>query len=154
MVSTVIPSVKREDVKPGDNLCSYCTGKCCRYFALPMETPTTWKDFDYIRWYMIHGRVSVFVDDETWYLMVHNDCSYLLPNNFCGAYEKRPSICREYTTESCEYDGDGAHDKYFETPEQIWEYAEAVLPRVERKEAARTLTLPIIEPMSLESCRK
>ena len=38
-----------------------------------------------------------------------------------------PSICREYTTEHCEYEDEWVYDQYFETPEQVVEYMEAVL---------------------------
>ena len=55
-------------------------------------------------------------------------CQYLTADNRCGIYFNRPKICREYTTDDCEYDGDWSFEKIFETPEQIWEYAEAVLP--------------------------
>ena len=85
-----VPKFRREDLKPGEWLCSYCTAKCCRYFALPIDTPTTWQDFDYLRWFMMHGRVSLFVEGETWYLMVYADCQHLLPDNRCGTYETRP----------------------------------------------------------------
>lgn len=138
--------VSREDLKPGQVLCEFCTAKCCRYFALPIETPTERNDFDYLRWYMIHGRVSVFVDEGTWYLMVHADCKHLLSDHRCGIYETRPQICRDYTTENCEYEDDACYDKFFETPEQIWEYAEAVLPPVKKKRrrANRDVTLPVL----------
>ena len=33
-----------------------------------------------------------------------------------------------YTTDECEYDDDWSFTKIFETPGQIWEYAEAMLP--------------------------
>ena len=72
------PQFRRKDLKPGEVLCEHCTAKCCRYFALPIDTPKTWDDFDSIRWYMTHGRVSLFVDEGTWYLMIHADCRYLL----------------------------------------------------------------------------
>ncbi len=75
---------KREDLKPGEVLCTYCTGRCCRYFALPLETPETRDDFDHIRWYMLHGDVNVFVEGEDWYLVVNNVCRHLLPDNRCG----------------------------------------------------------------------
>ena len=39
----------RKDLGPDEVLCEYCTAKCCRYFALPIETPKTFKDFEYIR---------------------------------------------------------------------------------------------------------
>ena len=37
---------KREDLPADANLCEYCTAKCCRYFALPIETPENLKDLD------------------------------------------------------------------------------------------------------------
>lgn len=122
------PKIKREDLKPGEVLCEHCTAKCCRYFALPIDTPESCDDFDHIRWYMLHGRVGVFVEDKTWYLVVYADCRHILPDYRCGIYEQRPSICRTYTTDECEYEDDAVYEKFFETPEQIWEYAEAVLP--------------------------
>ncbi len=137
-------TMRRKDLKPDEVLCSYCTAKCCRYFALPIETPESWEDFDHIRWYMIHGRVSLFVDEGVWYLMVHADCEHLQPDQRCGNYEERPNICRTYTTKNCEYDDDACYDQLFETAEQIWEYAEAILPPKERKKANKTLGLPIL----------
>ena len=138
------PKVSREDLKPGEMLCSYCTGKCCRYFALPIDTPQTWADYDHIRWYMMHGRVSMFVEDETWYLMVHADCQHLQDDYRCGNYEQRPRICRSYTTDNCEYDDGECYDKLFETPEQIWEYAEAVLPPQKRNRKNHSIRLPVL----------
>ncbi len=117
----------RDQLKPGEVLCQYCTAKCCRYFALPIETPTEFKDFEYIRWYLLHERASIFKDDDDWYLLVHTVCKHLQANNMCGIYETRPQICREYTTDNCEYDDDWVYDRYFETPEQVEEYAEATL---------------------------
>jgi hypothetical protein len=77
----------------------------------------------------LHDRASVFVDDEVWYLLVHTTCRHLRDDNLCGIYETRPQICRDYTTDACEYEDDWVYDKYFETPEQIAEYAEALMPR-------------------------
>jgi uncharacterized protein len=141
-----VPKFRRENLKPGESLCSYCTAKCCRYFALPIDKPTTWQDFDYLRWFMMHGRVALFVEGKTWYLMVYADCKHLLPDYRCGTYETRPSICRAYKTVDCEYDDDAVYDQFFETPEQIWEYAEAVLPprRTRGKRKSLPVSLPIL----------
>lgn len=119
--------VHREDLKPDECLCSYCPAKCCRYFALPIDTPTDWADFDYMRWYLLHEHATVFVEEDCWYLLVHTRCKHLRDDNLCGIYATRPQICRDYTTEKCEYEDDWVYDQYFETPEQVAEYAEAVL---------------------------
>jgi Fe-S-cluster containining protein len=129
MEATLTRKPSREDLRPGEVLCDHCTAKCCRYFALPIEEPKTRRDFDFIRWYLLHDRATVFTEDDTWYILVHTVCRHLQPDQRCGIYETRPEICREYTTESCEYDDDWVYDRYFETPEQVEEYAEAVLPR-------------------------
>jgi uncharacterized protein len=120
--------IPREQVPAGDCLCDHCVGKCCRYFSLPIETPTTWDDYDAIRWYLAHGQTLIYVDKETWFLLVSTRCGYLQSDNRCGIYHDRPKICREYTTDDCEYDTAWSFERLFETPEQIWEYAEALLP--------------------------
>jgi Fe-S-cluster containining protein len=117
---------RREDLKPDENLCDHCTAKCCQYFALPMDEPTTPQDFDFLRWFLLHDRASVFTEDETWYLLVHTPCKHLLPDNRCGIYDRRPQVCRDYTTAKCEYHDDWTYERYFETPEQVEEYAEAI----------------------------
>ncbi|MCA9090710.1 MAG: YkgJ family cysteine cluster protein [Planctomycetaceae bacterium] len=128
MVTATKKKFQREDLKAGEVLCEYCTAKCCRYFALPVDTPKNRKDFDNFRWYMLHGRVAFFVEDGTWFLMVYADCKHLQPDHMCGIYETRPQICRDYSTDNCEFDDDALYDMYFETPEQLWEFAQAILP--------------------------
>lgn len=141
---------RKEDLKPGENLCEHCTAKCCRYFAFPIDEPKEREDFDHLRWYMLHGRVGVFVEDDTWYLLVHADCKHLQSNHMCGIYHTRPQICRDYSTDNCEYDDDATYDLFFETPEQIWEYAEAVLPAEElhhfstERPKATEIPLPVL----------
>ncbi|WP_390623523.1 YkgJ family cysteine cluster protein [Stieleria maiorica] len=118
--------LKRDQVPQGDNLCDHCTAKCCHYFALPIDEPANRKDFDYIRWYLLHERATVFVEDHSWYLLVHTTCKHLRDDHRCGIYETRPQICRDYTTDDCEFDDDWCYEQYFETPEQIDEYADAL----------------------------
>jgi Fe-S-cluster containining protein len=129
----VLPRVRikprREDLRPGESLCDHCSAKCCKYFALPIDTPTDRQDFDYIRWYLLHDRATVFVDDGTWYLLVHTRCRHLQSDNRCGIYETRPQICRDYSADNCEYEDDWTYQQYFETPEQVEEYMELVLPK-------------------------
>jgi Fe-S-cluster containining protein len=128
-MSLPIVKLRREAVPPGEVLCKYCTAKCCRYFALPIDGPTSYKDFEYMRWFLLHDQATVFTEDETWYLLVHTECKHLGSDNLCGIYDTRPQICRDYTTDDCEYEDSWVYERYLETAEQVAEYAEALLPR-------------------------
>ena len=140
------PKLPREHLPPGANLCEHCTAKCCRYFALPIDKPQTEQDFDYLRWYLLHDRASVFLEDGDWYLLVHTVCKHLQGDHRCGIYYTRPQICRDYTTDECEYEDAWTYDHYFETPEQIHEFAEAVLPKRPQQSlrSPRPEALPIL----------
>ncbi len=129
MVKIAPKKPDREDLGPDEVLCEYCPGKCCRYFALPIETPTSRKDFEFVRWYLLHDRATIFTEDDDWYLLVHTKCKHLGDDNRCGIYTTRPQICRDYTTEACEYEDDWTYEHYFETHEQIHEYAEAIIQK-------------------------
>ena len=138
------PAVARRDFPPGTDACAHCTGRCCRYFALPVDTPEDRRGFDFLRWYLLHGNCCVFVDGDTWFLQVYGDCEHLMPDHRCGIYDTRPDICRGYSNETCEYDGDGRHDKLFECAEQIDEYADALLGPRDRPPAPVPSPLPVI----------
>lgn len=145
MATALKPKPSREELKPGEVLCDHCTAKCCRYFALPIDTPESDSDFQFVRWYLLHEHATVFTEDDTWYLLVHTPCKHLGADNMCGIYETRPNICREYSTKDCEYEDDWTYDRYFETAEQIAEYAEAVLTRPGKaKRSPKPPSLPII----------
>lgn len=139
--------IPRDQVPEGEHVCSYCTAKCCRYYAFPITEPTTWQCFDYMRWFLMHGTAAVFVDEGTWYLQVHADCQHLLPDNRCGIYETRPAVCRKYTTDECEYDVDSGHQLFFESAEQVEEYAEAILPKKKRLPWTRFKADPLALPV-------
>lgn len=117
--------VRRDELQPGESLCEYCTAKCCRYFTVPLDRPTCPSDFDYLRWYLLHDYATIFTEDDNWFLLVHSDCEHLLSDHRCGIYNTRPRICREYSTSDCEYDDDYTYDRYFETPQQLFEYMDA-----------------------------
>jgi uncharacterized protein len=144
-VGPKIIRMRRDDVqlKEGESLCDHCVAKCCKYFALPIDKPTERKDFEYIRWFLMHDRATVFVDEDTWYLLVHTECKHLQSDNRCGVYETRPQICRDYTTDNCEYDDNWTYDQYFETSEQIDDYMEVILPK-KKGESIRSKMPPLL----------
>ena len=122
-------------------LCDKCTGLCCRYFALPIETPEDREDYDDIRWYLCHENVSVFVEDDDWYINLDNKCSYLSEKDFqCDIYTKRPKICRKYTTKDCDYvPGEYDYELHFVDDKQMEEYIRIKFDNNIKKEQAGTL---------------
>lgn len=104
--------------------CSKCTGLCCRYFALPIDTPEDWDDYDDIRWYLAHENVTVFVEDGDWYLNIKNKCTHLSEEDYkCDIYEIRPKICRGYSEDSCDLTGDNYEwELNFTSDKQMEEY--------------------------------
>ena len=123
----------RAEVPQDVPLCAFCTAKCCRYFALAIDTPDCWRDFEYMRWFLLHEGAAVFTEEGAWYLLVYGGCKHLRSDQRCAIYPTRPQVCREYTTRKCEFDDAWVYDRYLETAEQVNEYAEAVLgPRRRR----------------------
>jgi Fe-S-cluster containining protein len=137
----------REQLKPNESLCDHCVAKCCRYFALPLDTPTRRKDFDTFRWFLLHGKTSIFVEKKTWYLQVHTECRELLPDYRCGVYETRPQICRDHSTINCEYEDDWTYDLFFEAPEQLDEYLEARFPLRGKNIRSQRPGLPMLKTL-------
>jgi Fe-S-cluster containining protein len=105
-------------------LCDKCTGLCCRYFALPIDTPSDPEDYDDIRWYLCHEDITVFVEDGDWYININNKCRHLREKDYkCDIYNKRPRICRGYNHKDCDYtDGEYDYELYFTDNKQMEEY--------------------------------
>jgi Fe-S-cluster containining protein len=111
-------------------LCEHCTAACCRYIALPIDTPETRAEFEDVRWYLLHENISVFVEDGEWYINMATPCRHLQPDQRCGIYATRPRICRKYTTENCDYhSGDYGWEHHFTCPEHLDEYLRTHLDR-------------------------
>lgn len=107
----------------GSVLCEQCAAACCRYLAIPLDRPRTRRDYDDIRWYLMHEGVSVFVEDGDWFVQFQARCRNLQPDNRCGVYETRPEICREYEPGDCDYSGaDFGYDAFFTHPAQLEAY--------------------------------
>ncbi len=107
----------------GSVLCEQCTAACCRYIALPIDKPTAARDFDDIRWYLMHEGVSVFVEDGDWYVQFQTRCRNLGADNRCMIYTARPQICREYEPGACDYSGVSyGYEHWFTHPRQIEEF--------------------------------
>jgi len=103
-MASMAPATKTLEIV-GSVLCEHCAGACCRYVALPIDKPRTLRDYDDIRWYVMHEGFSVFVEDGDWYVQVQARCKNLQADNLCRIYETRPRICREYQGGDCDYGG-------------------------------------------------
>ncbi|HEX7077518.1 MAG TPA: YkgJ family cysteine cluster protein [Candidatus Eisenbacteria bacterium] len=90
----------RYELPPG-NPCEGCD-HCCRYMTVAIAPPRTRRDFDNIRWYVLHRGVSVYADWEgTWMVQFDTPCAWLKDGR-CSHYALRPDICREYDPAECE----------------------------------------------------
>ncbi len=107
-----------------NNQCEQCNGRCCRYFALPIETPEDRGDYDDIRWYLCHEDVTVFVEDGDWYLNIRNKCRHLSDKDqTCEIYAQRPRICRGYRHADCDFiKGEYDYELHFTDDRQMAEY--------------------------------
>lgn len=117
-----------------DILCQKCAGLCCRYVALPIESPDTKGDYDDIRWYLAHEGISVFVEDDEWFINIAGRCKYLDKDNRCDIYDTRPRICRGYKDGNCDYhSGDYGYELYFTSTEELDEYIKSIGKEIKRK---------------------
>lgn len=106
--------------------CRECDALCCRYVATGIDRPVCKRDYDHIRWYLMHRNVFVFVDHEgEWYLEFATDCTRLGTSGECLRYEERPRICRQHGAGAVECEFKGDHSPYrlrFSSPEDFEAY--------------------------------
>lgn len=108
-----------------ENKCDYCKQSiCCTYITQEIDAPKKMKDYDYLLWLVSHKNVSVFKDDDGWFLSAANPCEHLQSNGNCGIYHTRPQICRDHSNDCCEFDGPAEEDylKYFNSYESLDTY--------------------------------
>lgn len=107
----------------GSIQCDQCAGTCCNYLALPIDKPKTVRDYDDIRWYLLHEGISVFVEDGGWYIQIQTRCKHLGDDNRCMTYASRPRICADYNPGECDYsESDYGYDLLFTHAKQIEDY--------------------------------
>lgn len=120
-MSTVGPARKklsREAFPPDAVLCDHCWAKCCRYFALPIDTPKNRKDLvPSVGSCSISRRLysPTAIPGIYWSTPTANTSS---PTT-AAASTKLDQRCREYSMKDCEFDDDWLYERYFETSEQV-----------------------------------
>ncbi len=93
------------DSPPTVSDCDDCDGRCCRYIATELDRPRSKRDYDHIRWFLLHRNVSVYIDRSgQWFVEFQTPCRELKPDHRCRSYARRPRICRAHNAdgESCE----------------------------------------------------
>lgn len=105
--------------------CVECGAKCCRYVATQIDTPTCKRDYDNIRWYLLHKDVYVFKDHEgDWFIEFAAECKRLGTDSLCADYGHRPRVCRHHgEAGDCEFaDGGNPYALRFSSCEQFEAY--------------------------------
>jgi Fe-S-cluster containining protein len=129
--------------------CTAC-GLCCSYVAIEVDAPSTVKRATQLLWYLYHGGVSLYENEDEWMVQFEANCRYLQPDHRCGIYHTRPHICREFSEQDCEVNsGDDGHTFY--SAAEFLLHLKQQRPRVHRlieksfappAEPARTLRTP------------
>jgi len=87
-----------------ESKCGTCIALCCRYIAVEVDGPDVPKDFDTLRWFLLHERTQLFVEGRKWFLQVFLRCRALAADNSCSIHATRPDICRDYEPDGCDRD--------------------------------------------------
>ncbi len=107
--------------------CSKCDAVCCNHVAIQVDKPSCKKDYDHMRWYLLHENIEIFIDHEgDWFLKFQTPC-IKLEGKHCIDYERRPKICRDYPSEEnhCEFEGDGDYyTEIFRNENEFTDYLE------------------------------
>ncbi len=115
------PAARAKEIPPQHPQCAQCLpAKCCRYFSLEVDRPTTKRDYDDLLWMLAHRHVSVYIEKKKWYLMVHTQCRFLdTETNMCTIYDTRPQMCREHPVTDCEWHGPYDFEEHFRSYEDL-----------------------------------
>ena len=90
--------------------CSQCAA-CCHNVSVEVDEADSWDEIEEYRWLLMHEGVSLYIDDNKWYVEYDCKCKSLAPDGTCSIYKTRPKTCREYDPDSCLANGD---DEYYE----------------------------------------
>lgn len=118
------PIVIRNPKRYKEPPCIACGAQCCRYVAIEIDKPTNKRDFENIRWYLLHENVYVFIDhDNVWHVEFRTKCRALGEDQRCHEYDTRPQLCRDHglPVGSCEF-FDSPYKHRFTQPEEFERY--------------------------------
>ncbi|OBS08160.1 YkgJ family cysteine cluster protein [Acidihalobacter prosperus] len=126
-----IPVHVRRTITP-ENKCGHCSGAlCCTYITQKIPSPRSKHDFDHLLWQVSHRGVHAYRDADGWYLLIDSRCTHLEADGRCGIYAQRPTICREYSNDFCEFDApaEAGFELYFHGYDELLDYCRRRFPR-------------------------
>jgi|SRR3989339_833518 len=108
--------------KENMKLCNGCT-ICCEYITVIIPTPTSHKEIDRIKWYLLHN-VHVYITEAgEWKIDVPMKCSALNNKGKCSIYKDRPQLCKDHSQDTCErYDTNIDNNPRFTSIEEFDKY--------------------------------
>ena len=129
---------KGSDVSDAAARCQFqCMARCCRYITVQIPAPKDKRDLEELSWFLAHRDISVYVESRRWHLVVRTPCKYLTDENLCAVYSERPEVCRDYSTEHCEYPTRPEHSLQFDSREdfEYWRTAQRKRRAQQRQKA-------------------
>jgi Fe-S-cluster containining protein len=115
-----LPLVQEQEQEPEREQvpCLSC-GLCCSYIAVEIDGPDNLRAATDILWYLYHGGVCIYVDDDGWMVQIDTVCRYLQDDKKCAVYENRPQICRAYDEKTCEVNADLLGETFYTAAEYL-----------------------------------
>jgi len=124
-----------------------CGGRCCEYFGMELDKPTTLEEWEYGLWYLYrNGQTVIGFTPETdggrpeegaWTLYVRIPCQYLERGRCSIHRQRRTHICREYGSDGwCEYHSP-PEEVYVSTPDEYRDLTREMVKKLKKKEEAK-----------------
>ncbi len=108
--------------------CGKCGAKCCKDISLEIDQPEDFEDFENLKWFLAHKKVTIYIDNEDdWLVEFETDCKFLDKENKCTIYDKRYKVCREHCPSTCVVNGgEDFFKRMFKSAEEIDEYMKEI----------------------------
>ncbi len=88
--------------KTNQHPCEVCPAACCAYLNIVVDNPRTPALLNDLLWYIYHQASELYLDvDGDWSVVFHQRCIHLDGKNRCVIYERRPTVCRQFSSKGC-----------------------------------------------------
>jgi Fe-S-cluster containining protein len=115
---------------PDESRCFDCDQICCRTAVIEVDPPKSLRDHSDFLFYLYHFDTRIAIAGnpgrEQWFVEFMSPCRHLVDGR-CAIYERRPIVCREYDSRTCERSRPERFE-YISTPEEYMGYIEKRAP--------------------------